>query len=119
MCSFIAISLQASGRKAYDDRRETGKAGIELSLALALAVEQDAALGVGVMLDPLDTAAARQKFLGGFLSRCCLGRHHALLVDPSVMGAAILRELAAVGRTPCRASEASKKDDNLRIIECI
>jgi hypothetical protein len=77
----------ASNRKSCDDRYGTGKAGFEVSLALTLAAEQDAALGVGIMRDPLDAAAARQKFLDRFLSGCRidLGRHHALLVDSSAI----------------------------------
>jgi hypothetical protein len=53
----------------------------ELLLTFALTAKQNMTIRKGMVLDPFDAAAAaREKFLDGFLSRACidLGRHDAL-----------------------------------------
>jgi hypothetical protein len=59
------------------------KAGSGALLAPALAAEQNAAVGKGVILNPLDPAPAREKLLNGFLARRCsdVGRHDDLSSD--------------------------------------
>jgi hypothetical protein len=113
-------SASPSGGKAYSSTAsptcsasptslgQREKRRIELSLAFALATEQDATLGVGIMLDPFDTPAARQKFLGGFLPRYSfdLSRHDALLVDPSAIRGAVQNGAGIIGctLTSCRGA---------------
>jgi hypothetical protein len=78
----VASVLPLRSRRSYDDRRGTGKTGIKLLLALALAAKQNAAVGVGIMLDPFDPAAAGEEFINGLLVPCRgdFGRQRGLLV---------------------------------------
>jgi hypothetical protein len=80
--------------------------GNKALLTLVLASEQNAAVRVGMSFDPLDPAAAGEKFLNAFLSQRSieLGRQHAAI-------SLLIIRLYAIARMP--VAELSRRPDGI------